>query len=68
MRALFALKKGRDAVIELMESGSPFGIEGQGDRGAISISPLPSFDRQQSHVRMGLDLGFGHAVVPSKGQ
>jgi len=55
-------------MVQLREGCFPFGIKGQGDQGAISVGPLPSFDWQESHIRVGLDLGLGHMMMPSKGQ
>ena len=55
-------------MVQLREGSFPFGIKGQGDHRAISIGPLPSFDWQESHVRVALYHGCGHIVVPSKGQ
>jgi hypothetical protein len=44
MRTLLAWDEERNAMIELREGRSPFGIKGQGDHRAISIGPLPSFN------------------------
>ena len=55
-------------MVDMVESSFPFGIEGEGDHCAISISPLPSFGWQQVDIYMGQHLRFGHIVVLRKGK
>jgi hypothetical protein len=55
-------------MVDPVEGGSPFRIEGQGNYRAVNTHPLSAFGWQESDVHMCLDLGLSNTVVLGKSQ
>src|SRR6266487_241979 len=66
--ALLAWNEGRQFVIELVECGSPFRIQGQRDYRAVGIRPLSAFSWQDCDVHVRLNPGLSDVVMVGKSQ
>ena len=66
MRAMRAVHKLREAVVEMVEGCLSFLIQGQRHLRPVSIRPGSPFDWKQPHIQMRLHCCFGDIVQSCK--